>query len=187
MKYIIISILTLLVSCEKRNSKDHNLKNNFDFCAKSSEKIELTVHQLTEMEFRIPRDWKVRRNAKLNGIECIDTTFAKRESKIRIFSAYEFDSLTTNLKEYLDSQIKLIEKSSMTFLEKGTKLIGGKDSYYIVASDTVNNFPVYQVYFYTDYLNKRYTTVIGTSITNNPIDDICKSMWIIDGITFKAE
>ena len=187
MRFIVAIILTFLISCKQSNSGQLSLKNSFDTCDKSSNKTDLTVHHLADMEFTVPKDWKVRRNENPNGVVCMDTTLAKRESKIRTFTVFEFDTQKTNLKDYFDSQIKMISESSMTVKETGTKLIGDIESYYIVTIDTVDNFPINQAYFYTDYLNKRYTTQIAISSTNSPIDEICKSIWIVDGIKLKVD
>jgi hypothetical protein len=187
MRLIVALILTFLVSCDNRNSGQLSLKNSFDTCGNHSDKKDLRVYRLTDMEFKIPKDWKVRRNEKPNGVECMDTTLAKLESKIRTFTVYEFDAKNTNPKDYFDSQIKIIGESSMTVMETGIKLIEDIESYYVVTLDTVDNFAISQAYFYTDYSNKRYTIQIAVSSTNNPIDEICKSIWILDGIKLSVD
>jgi hypothetical protein len=183
MRFILIAILIYLLSCTSRGSVYY--MNSFDNCVQSIDSTDLVEHRLTDLEFKIPKGWKVRRNQKLNGVECMDTTLAKRESKIRTFTVYEFDAKKTNLTRYFESQLKMIDESPMTVLETGTKLIDEIKSYYVVTIDTVNNFPINQVYFYTDYDNKRYTTQIAATATSNPVDEICKSIWIVNGIKLK--
>ena len=138
---LILFVLTILAGCSKKERTDLGFKSkHFDHCKKSDELLaNLTSHTLADLTFSLPYNWKVRKNEKLRGIEGLDTLTAKRESKIRTFTVYQFDSKGSDLLEYCKSEIKLMEDKSMKILESGTNTIGGIKSYYIINEDTVGN------------------------------------------------
>jgi hypothetical protein len=54
MRLIVALILIFLLSCDNRNSGQLSLKNSFDTCGNHSDKKDLRVYRLTDMEFKIP-------------------------------------------------------------------------------------------------------------------------------------
>jgi hypothetical protein len=112
----------------------------------------------------------------------MDFSPAKSEQKIRTFTVYAFDNQKTDLKTYFQSQLKLMKETAMTVLETGRKTIDDNASYYVVTRDTIDNNPVNQLFRFTDYFTKRYTVQLATTATSDPINELCKSMWLINKI-----
>jgi hypothetical protein len=185
---LLLVVLTL-TDCSKKGKIHSDFGNeNLSNCKKSDELVgDLTKHKLADVTFSIPDNWRVRDSRKASGIECLDTLTATRDLKIRTFTVYEFDSQGTDLLEYCKTQMGFMEERSMKILDSGTRTIDKIKSYYIINSDSVDTPKVFQAFYFTDYGNKRYTSIVAVSAKTDPETDLCKAMWIIDSIKFGDE
>jgi hypothetical protein len=185
MRIICIYILlTIAFGCDS-GGRQSEFKDSFDNCVLVTDKTDLKPHRLVDLKFYVPDTWKVRddkRGNNVTGIVCMDFPLAKKEKKIRTFTVYEFDNQKTDLKDYFESQLKLMRERDMIVLETGRKRIDHNPSYYVVTRDTVQSNPINQLFLFSDYSSKRYTIQIAMTATDNPTDELCKLIWLVDKI-----
>jgi hypothetical protein len=185
---IILLALITLISCTGRVKSEFDFKNNLDKCGDATEShADFSSYKLTDLEFRLTKDWRVRRYDRLRVIECVDTVLADKESKIRTFVVHEFESQKTDLLEYYKSELEIMKGDSIQIIEYGTKPIGGNESYYVITKAMIDTVSINQVFFYTDFRNKRYTIQIAMTETKDPVNELCKSMWIVKSINLTVE
>ena len=183
---LILIITILIINCSRQNSKDFDFKNSLNDCPDPELNSRITKN-LGDATFDLSENWRTRIPGKYKGLEGEDTVVFQNSLKILTFSIYEFQSDGGDLFDYYKSELALMKEdtSKLEILEYGTRSIDNNKSYYVVTGDSIGDVLINQAYFYVDHSNKSYTIQIGVSDASNPIDELCKYMWIIESIKFK--
>lgn len=191
--YIIaFSILTILPGCTTSHIKD-----SFTNCDKGVEDFsDIGTFTQDGLSFQLTRNWQVQTNKEFNGTECIDSVVSDWKSKIRTFAVFATSEKSKTLPNYFESQIKMMKSDSMEIYDQGERVLDGHKWYYVITRDTIDTsflkklstsskFPITQAFFYVDDKDRRYTLILGTTSTTDPLDGLCSLVWIIDRVKFE--
>ena len=183
----LLFILTVLgVSCTKR---DNEFTNQLDNCSYVGKSNMTRPYQIGAATVKLPTDWRVRtiETAEYKGIEAADTAEFSHSLKILTFTITEFQSDQTELFDYFNSEIALMKVDTMKLgiIEKGTRFIDSKKSFYVITSDTIKGVVLYQLFVYSANRTKFYTIQVGSSDMQYPTNEFSKHLWLVDSIRFE--
>lgn len=185
--YGLTSILFFVLFGETSDeAKDFEFKNNLNDCRNFDSSSRITK-SLGDATFELSTNWRTRFGEKYKGLECADTVAFQRSLKVVTFTIYEFQSDNTDLFDYYKSELALMKKDTnkLEILEYGTGSIDNNKSYYVVTGDSIKDVLLYQAFFYVHHNDKSYTIQLAVSDASDPIEELCKYMWIIESIKFK--
>ncbi|NBW35663.1 MAG: hypothetical protein EBR30_11735 [Cytophagia bacterium] len=167
-------------------ANDLEFKNNLNDCRDIDSSSRITK-SLGDATFELTTNWRTRKDEKYKGMECADTVAFQRNLKVITFTIYEFQSENTDLFDYYKSELALMKNdtSKLEILEHGTRLIDNNKSYYVITGDSIREVLLHQAFFYVYHNDKSYTIQLALSDAYDPIDELCKYMWIIESIKFK--
>ncbi len=180
-------ILTILGgSCTKR---DTAFTNQLDNCEYAAELKPTKIYQIGATTVKLPADWRVRpiETKEHKGIEAADTVEFTNSLKILTFTISEFQSDKTDLIDYFKSEVALMKVDTMKLgiVEQGTRSIDGRESFYVITSDTIRGVVLNQLFVYASNRTKFYTIQVGSSDMKNPTSEFCKHLWLVDSIRFE--
>jgi hypothetical protein len=183
----LIFILTCFwISCTNKNIEFTNVLDN---CGIVGESEVTKAYRIGAATLKLPADWRARvtEATAYKSIEAADTVEFSKSLKVFTFAMQESQSDKTALLDYFTSEVALMEVDTLKLgiIEKGTRSIDGKNSYYVIASDTIQGVVLHHLLYYAKSRDKFYTIQIGSTDMQNPIMEFCKHLWLVDSIRFQ--